>query len=382
MKILFISEVDLDGMSGQNIATREIVNAFTETPNLELVLICPKPVTEHDLFKNIDKKKFLPKRKARSVIWHIRQQFSMWILLRKTIKLEKPDLIITRLGSSTIITPIIAWLSKIDYVLLVRGLMNFNYISKVPGTYYIGELIYKLNARIASTIYVAYSEIKDKLDICRKKEQSKSKVLPNAVDVKKFYPLNKIRARNELNLKLTEEDFVIGFAGSIKERHCLKELLNAVFELKVPVKVLIMGDGPELENLLRIVKINKMQHNVFFTGYIPHEQLNKYIATCDLMYGVIHPKFVENPIKCYEYLACGKPIITSEKEEMEFVKINKLGFLIKEVSTKEINRAIIEAYNYSEDDFSKLSERAVHYIKKYHTWQGFVDKILSDYNKL
>lgn len=384
MKVLFISEVDLDGKSGQNIATKEIVTAFAKNNNIELTLVCPEPVIGFEpTIKEIKNKWYLPKRKKRNLVWHIKQQFYMLKIIRQIIRIQKPDYIIARLGTSTFIPPIIARLYNLNYILLVRGLPNFRKVGKIPGMNLYGRVLFSINSKIAKNIYVAYAEIKRYVDRFRKSSQNKSIILTNAVDIKKFYPMDIPTARRKSGLAFDIDDFVIGFAGSIKERHCLRELILAIKKLnnnKLNVKCLIIGEGPQLDFLQKLTEELNISDNVVFTGFIPHTDLNSYLSSCNILYGAIHSKMVENPIKNYEYLACGRPIITTVKKEMEFIEKEEIGILLNENTPTEIGNAIETIYNTPEKDILKMRKKSRDYIIEHHTWSKFVDSILGGKN--
>ncbi|MHA1273458.1 MAG: glycosyltransferase [Promethearchaeota archaeon] len=384
IKVLFITFVSPMGISGQNITTKGIINSLAQSKSVKLNVICPGNSSEmsSEFIRNIDYILYLPEKKDSSVCWHIKVQFVLMKILISVIRDFKPDLIITRLNPSMIIPPIIASFCKIPYILLARGML----INNIHNNYY-GKILKNLskftlfvNARLADQVYVAFKEIKEEIDKYRSSHQRKALVFSNAIDPLKFKMYSLEEARKKLKLKLLENDYILGFLGSMKERHCLFPLLEAIEEYKNKnrnIKLLLVGNGPQLEKLKQYTIEKKLENNVIFTGYIPHDEVNIYMAACDVLYCVIHPKYISNPIKCYEYLASGRTIITSKKEELNFVRDNKLGIVIDKVDKNNIIEAIDTFFKLGVKARLMMGEQGRAYVLRYHTWDKLTDLIVN-----
>ena len=75
-------------------------------------------------------------------------------------------------------------------------------------------------------------------------------VIPNAIDHNKFYPINKIIARNELGYE--QNDFIVAYTGAFNDRKGILRLSKAV-DMVTNVKTIYIGSGslvPENDNIL------------------------------------------------------------------------------------------------------------------------------------
>jgi len=386
MKVLLIATVDPSGKSGHNIATKEIISALIRNDQVDLSLICPYPENNSyidHVAANLNRVFYLSSKKQFSFWWNFKIQLQMINAIRSILKKEKPDLVITRIGNCLTL-PFLISFYKLPYYVLVRGVgsREIKNLSSFPGLQYFWKLVLLLNCRVARQVLVAYEEVKEEVQRYRKPDQPEPVIFPNAVSAALFPLVNRLEARGKIDLALKDCDFVIGYAGSIKKRHGLKYLIVALDDLKSEinnVKAVIVGDGPELENLKKEVNAKGLDDSIIFTGFVEHEHVHLYMAASDILYGVLDPEEVENPIKCYEYLASARPVITSQKEEFEFIAKYGFGEVINSLDYTEITEAIKRLYYLDQSDRCHMGIKGREYVLKNHTWDKLIDYILSDY---
>ena len=149
-------------------------------------------------------------------------------------------------------------------------------------------------------------------------------LITNGVDTDLFKPLGGAETRRELGLD--NEDFVIGFSGSVERWYAIDEMIRALPELirhNQNCKLLIVGDSlftlykKELEELARDLGVSS---HVIFTGTKPYQQLPRYIACMDACTIPLSPPEWGNialPNKFFEYSACRKPIVMRPMPDVE-----------------------------------------------------------------
>ncbi len=82
------------------------------------------------------------------------------------------------------------------------------------------------------------------------------------------------------------------------------------------LKILIVGDGDAYQDLLRIRDTYQLDGTLILTGKQPYEKIPEFIAAADICILPADPKekIMQDivPIKMYEYMAIGKPVISTK----------------------------------------------------------------------
>jgi glycosyltransferase involved in cell wall biosynthesis len=114
-----------------------------------------------------------------------------------------------------------------------------------------------------------------------------------------------------------EGDTVIFFMGWLYHFSGLHEVLKEMAKRKrdgLGVKLLIVGDGDALEELQRERAELGLEDYVAFAGKQPYEKIPEFIAASDICLLPAHDNAIMRdivPIKMYEYMAMGKPVIAT-----------------------------------------------------------------------
>ncbi|MFD2518544.1 glycosyltransferase family 4 protein [Salinimicrobium flavum] len=114
------------------------------------------------------------------------------------------------------------------------------------------------------------------------------------------------------NLGKAGNTVVFGYIGTIDYHKKLKSLIDSFKEVddQYPSKVelLIVGDGPQLEEIKNYVLIKDLKGKVKFPGWVAHSEIPKYLQKIDV---AIHhsAKPYMSPLKLFEYMAMGKTVI-------------------------------------------------------------------------
>lgn len=153
-------------------------------------------------------------------------------------------------------------------------------------------------------------------------------VVPNGVDTKKFTPdAASNNLRRDLNLK--DDDVVITFAGSFRQWHGVHQIPLIASELRkrrINVKFLLIGTGPLYDSVKK-----SMSENMFLLSPREHNEVPKYLAISDILIATFDAsrfKYFEkygfwwNPVKLFEYVSTGKPIVSYDYPEIRKIVRN------------------------------------------------------------
>ena len=200
------------------------------------------------------------------------------------------------------------------------------------------------------------------------------KVISNGVNTKKFYPVHdkNLLSQWRERLNIGDGEILIVFIGNLAPWQGIEYLIQvAPFLLKEKknVKFLIVGEGIWKDKYQMSVSELGLSDYFIFTGMVDHEQIPIYINIADIC--VLPKRKLKSgysPIKLYEYMACGKPIISSQAEGLEFIEEEGIGRVIdpeNTVSFKEALKDLIQDQKKRE----AMGERALFIARKRFDWE-------------
>jgi len=108
-------------------------------------------------------------------------------------------------------------------------------------------------------------------------------------------------------------------------------------------KFLIIGDGMLREEFEEEVNRIGLSSYFVFTGMIDYPQVPWYINLADIC--VLFKRSLKSgysPIKLYEYMACGKPIVATRVKGLEFIETEGSGRLIEPEDSVSVGVALVE----------------------------------------
>ena len=157
-------------------------------------------------------------------------------------------------------------------------------------------------------------------------------VLPNGVDTTLFYPALR---NSELHARLNLGDGpVLGFIGGLRPWHGV-QALPLLVERLVPryphLRLVIAGEGPMRVELEDAFRTRGIQEHVIFTGSLPHEEMSELIRQFDIAlapYPVLDHVFYFSPLKLFDYMACGVPVVAAAVGQIaEVIRDGDTGLL-------------------------------------------------------
>jgi glycosyltransferase involved in cell wall biosynthesis len=189
-------------------------------------------------------------------------------------------------------------------------------------------------------------------------------VVPNGVDIEPFRSPEKRVARKELGF--TDSDIVLTYMGRLGPEKNLVFLMRAFGGLAKTyeqVKLLIIGDGPERENLIDRARYMDIADQVVFTGMIPYADLPGYLHVADAF--VTASVTEVHPLSVIEAMASGLPVVGIQSPGVgDIVEDGVTGFLAPEedlaVFTAKMTRMVTDG-----DCRAKMSQQAREAVKAY-----------------
>ena len=113
-------------------------------------------------------------------------------------------------------------------------------------------------------------------------------IVPTGIETSRFYKEN-FNDKDVNNLKkylgIKRKDFVLLTVSRIAQEKSIDDLIIDHRDLmkKYPnMKLLIVGDGPDLDELKKLAKDINIENNVIFTGKVAHQDVPKYYQLGDI----------------------------------------------------------------------------------------------------
>src|SRR3989344_2170735 len=136
--------------------------------------------------------------------------------------------------------------------------------------------------------------------------------IPNALDVEDFargYPEAEISAVRQKLGKKPGDIFLITTSRLVK-KNAVDDVIRSLGLMPENVHFFILGKGPDMEILERLVKSEGVGGRVHFLGHVDLKEIPKYLKACDIF---VRPSLSEgmgnSPI---EAMAAGLPVISTQ----------------------------------------------------------------------
>ncbi len=202
-------------------------------------------------------------------------------------------------------------------------------------------------------------------------------IIPTGIDIERFYKENFKKKdievlRNFYGIKKDEK--VILFVGRIASEKNIELLIDAHKEIikKCKCKLMIIGDGPDIEKYKKQVSKNKLDDYVVFTGRIIYRDIPKYYQIANIFATASTSE--TQGLTVIEASAASLPVVCVNDESFNTVIIDGInGYLFnnkKEYIKKTIdllnddnlleqfsNQARISSNNYSSSTFASEVEK-------------------------
>lgn len=133
-------------------------------------------------------------------------------------------------------------------------------------------------------------------------------VIPNGVEIAPFCHVEQPISKSELGF--VDEDVLLIYAGRLGPEKNLPFLLRAfggTAKTYENTKLLMVGDGPERDNLEDRVQYMGINEKVRFVGMVPYAEMPRYMAAGDAF--VTASVTEVHPLSIIEALAAGLPVL-------------------------------------------------------------------------
>ncbi|MCG2829235.1 glycosyltransferase family 4 protein [Methanothermobacter sp. K4] len=296
------------------------------------------------------------------------------------ISKEKYDLVFCNLAP----TAFICSLSKIKGIPILLD-NHGDLISEMdllkPGLlrsiYY--RIISSLSFSVSDVIIcVSHLMIKDLMQ--RGIPRRKLHYVTNATDLNLFKPLDNQEIKNmKMNLGIVDK-LTFGYIGADDRWQGIDNLIKTTK---------FLNDNNVFFLYVGFPKNKRRYHNALFLPKVEFNKVKYYYGACDVLV-LPRPSHksaeVAAPTKFAEYVAMGKPILTTDVgDAAEFVRKYKCGIVVEDNQPENLLRGINEFKSLSKDDLMKMGNNSRKMAEKEFSLKKMredLEKVLNSFNNL
>jgi glycosyltransferase involved in cell wall biosynthesis len=286
----------------------------------------------------------------------------------------RPDVLYTREMVYNLFPPVISRLLTVPLVVEVNGFLLDEVALAGAGAIERGmirffqDVVFRRVDRI-----VAVSEgIKEWIIEEYKVDPERIAVIPNGTNPDIFSPLGIETVDERIGLPAGLP--IVGFVGSCCPYHDVPLLIEAavhIGDIRDDVRFVIAGDGYMRKSWMRLAEERGVGHVFLFTGRIPYEDVPHYInafTVCAVLYDRGLSSRSVSPIKLYEYMACGRPIVgTDLKGVGDLLKTSGAGIAVPPDDPEALAEALLSLLS-NKALCEEMGRRGRETVLTFYTW--------------
>jgi glycosyltransferase involved in cell wall biosynthesis len=238
---------------------------------------------------------------------------------------------------------------------------------------FIGRIAEQKALRQADMVLTINDKLKDYV-VTSGAIADKTQVIRAGIDIEQFKPTADFGdIRRQYGLK--ETDIVLFFMGWLYHFSGLKEVAAKLAETSdEKLKLLIVGEGDAFKELKEIRDKHNLQDKLILTGQKPYAQMPAFISAADICLLPAYPRerIMQDivPIKLYEYMAMGKPVISTKLSGVlrEFGDDNGVIYIDEPEDAINKARSLIK-----DGKIGELGAKARKFVLKY-SWDSITDE--------
>jgi glycosyltransferase involved in cell wall biosynthesis len=205
-------------------------------------------------------------------------------------------------------------------------------------------------------------------------DRKKGRYIPAGVNLDD-YKDKSYRKKIRKQYKVKDDETLLFFMGWLYDFSGMKEVCEELVKnrRKYPkIKVMIVGEGDLYPHLKKLQGSNKeSKKQIILTGKVPFDDIPRYLSAADIcLLPAYKNEIMKNivPIKLYEYLAAGKPVIATRLKGIvkEFGEGNGIVYIAG--PQRILNKVPNLVLNYED-----LRNKGISFVKGY-SWDVITER--------
>ena len=196
------------------------------------------------------------------------------------------------------------------------------------------------------------------------------------IDTNLYKPNNLKKLRKKY--KISDKTFVVGIVAVLRAAKRHKDLIEAISRIDKDVRLLIVGDGPQWDNLSKLIKEKNLENKVIMVGR--RDDIPDILSDFDLF--VLPSNAEALGTSLLEASSAGVPVIGSKVGGIpECVNENKNGLLFETQNIEDLKDKILTMIE-DKEKYNFYKQNAREFIKENFSVEQMVNKTERLYKKL
>lgn len=194
-------------------------------------------------------------------------------------------------------------------------------------------------------------------------------VTPFGIDIDRFKPTSTYK---------NSDTFTIGTVKTLAHKYGIDILIKAFAQIyhqesesgtEEKIRLLIVGEGPQRDELVQLVNKLKVDHVTEFTGKISYDQVPNYLNRFDIYVAASRLDSESFGVAVIEASACGIPVVVSNTGGLpEVVKDGVTGLVVRKENVDDTAKAILTLLN--DDSLRKvMGIEGRKHVSALYNWQ-------------
>ncbi|MDY9926407.1 glycosyltransferase family 4 protein [Methanosarcina sp.] len=205
-------------------------------------------------------------------------------------------------------------------------------------------------------------------------------VVSNGANTSLFKPLGQGECRNDLGFD--PETPYICFVGNLAPWQGVEYLVKAAPSILSgfpECRFLIVGDGVMKNELLNLSKELGVADRFIFTGVVAYDRVPAYINASDICAAPFilarNAKIGLSPLKLYEYMACGKPVVASAISGVaDVLEASEGGIPVSPENPQALAEAISKLLE-NQELRAKMGSKGLSYVTENYSWHSVAKQV-------
>jgi len=213
--------------------------------------------------------------------------------------------------------------------------------------------------------------------------------IPNGIDIDEWQSFNAQLPEEykEIIERLKKEGkCLVGYTGSFGVSNALNYFVESAIYLRdFPVSLVLVGQGPEKDKLLRFVERNNLT-NIIFLPAVSKYYIPNVLNEMDILYigwenSPLY-RFGISPNKLFDYMMSAKPIIHAVEAANDPVAESGCGISVSPENPVAIAEAIKKLFFMSAVERKEMGMKGREYVKINHDYKILAKRFLDEINAI